>query len=356
LNLIRIMPAKGAKMEAVIPASPSLVGARAIRKNESFVKPFGGRPFFASPAPAGRQITAGFTWLQRIGKSASFDVWFPQALHAAVEELLAEGRETEPANFPAAWAAVRQFELLQEAGNYKIYDLDVTHLTRAFEDLTRSMRAGGYRVTIATIGGYAKGTVPDELAILDARLQERIATLINMLYLEEQSEKTNAAQAEKLRAGKWDYRSALPHIGVTLGSRDLFRPVKKKRRGGDGGGAPLSVGERRHELARQFFDILEILPQKHIQHDTAIGLQLPESINENQWIYLAQHDETLLAFNQFLDGIFAPFDKISLSGLHEREGAGREIKASVNHMRGYGDRLRPEAEKFYGMLARYAAH
>ena len=32
-----------------------------------------------SPISAGRKITAGFTYLQRIGKGATFDVWFPDA-------------------------------------------------------------------------------------------------------------------------------------------------------------------------------------------------------------------------------------------------------------------------------------
>jgi hypothetical protein len=162
--------------------------------------------------------------------------------------------------------------------------------------------------------------------------------------------------AEKLRAGNWDYLSALPHIGATLGARDLFRPIKKKRKGGKGEQRALSAGERRHRLAQQFFHILGELPQNHIIHDTAIGLQLPESINENQWIYIAEGDETLLSFNRFLDDIFAPFDKISLSGLHDRPDATRETKASVNHLRGYGDRLRPEADRFYSALAQYAAN
>src|SRR5262249_34720644 len=88
------------------------------------------KPLFVSPAPAGRKVTAGFSFLQRIGKSASIDVWFPHQLKEELDQWIASGRRLGPDNFPAEWAAVREFELLQEAGNYKIYDMDVTHLTR----------------------------------------------------------------------------------------------------------------------------------------------------------------------------------------------------------------------------------
>ena len=214
------------------------------------------KPFFVSPPAAGRQITAGFSWLQRIGKSASFDVWFPEALRQALDEMIAEGKALSDAQFPASWAAVRQFELLQEAGNYKIYDLDSTHLTRTLVDLARNMRAGGYRVTVATIGGYQEGAC-DELQILDRRLQDRLSHLLHMLYLEEQSQTANDANDADLAAGDWDYRTALPHIGVTLGARDLFRGNKekkgggKKSGGGGSGGAKFSA-EHRHQLAGIF--------------------------------------------------------------------------------------------------------
>jgi hypothetical protein len=316
------------------------------------------RSLFMSPPPAGRRITAGFTWMQRIGKSASFDVWFPDAVREAVEDLLAQGKQPGPDNFPAEWAAVRQFELLQEAGNYKIYDLDITHITRTLEDITRSMRSGGYRVTVATIGSYAENTAHDELEILDGRLQERIASMINMLYLEEQSGQTNSAMADKLHAGNWDYQNALPHIGVTLGAGRLFRRRKRKDEGTGGNAVDMKFlsAERRLSLAQQFFDILATLPQKHIRHDTAIGLQLPDANSENEWIYVAPEDETLRAFNSIMDSLFEPFNKWSLSGLHERPDATAEIKASNNHLRGYGDRLRPDADNFYRGLAGLAAN
>lgn len=304
------------------------------------------KPLFVSPQPAGRKITAGFSWLQRIGRGASMDVWFPDIFREELDKALSVGGKPGPEHFPAQWAAVRQFELLQEAGNYKIYDMDATYLTRTLVDLVRNMRAGGYRVTVATIGSYVQDNGGDELEILDRRLQDRISRLTHMLYLEEQSEGINAAVDKVLAEERWDYQTALPHIGVTLGARDLFA--------GRTAQAAQSAAGRKHKLAGQFFDILSLLPQKHIVHDTAIGLQLPESIAENEWIYLAESDQTLRAFNALLGDLFSPFDKVKLSGLHERATASSEIKPSVQHMRGYGDRLTPESERFHRDAARYA--
>jgi len=384
---------------------------------------------FASPAPAGRRITAGFSWLQRIGKSASVDVWFPDCIKRDVEEIITAGQTPGPEAFPAEWAAVRQFELLQEAGNYKIYDLDPTRLMRTLNDLTRSMKGGGYRVTVATIGSYVEPGFNDELEILDRRLQERISSFINMLYLEEQSEKLNASLDAALQKEKWNYQTALPHIGVTLGARDLFRPsagmkaitvknenclipsapheiavvnaahwlddlgvadattdkkyarVKANPLPGQyvakagvyrfnpadawkevlisyryGVGQPLSGAERQHRLSQYFFKILGMLPQNHIVHDTAIGLQLPESINENQWIYIAQDGEKVGDFVRLMDDLFAPFNKMSLSELDGRADAKPEIKPTVSHMQGYGDRLRPDSDQFYRGLAAYTVN
>jgi len=387
------------------------------------------KTLFGSPAAAGRRITAGFSYIQRIGKSASVDVWFPDCLHQSISELLAEGKIPGPKNFPAEWAAVRQFELLQEAGNYKIYDLDPTQLLRTLRDITRNMKGGGYRVTVATIGSYAEGVAGDELAILDRNLQERISNFVNMLYLEEQSERINAAHDQCLRDEKWDFQTALPHVGCTLGARDLFRPhtaapqsVSVKGESGlipaaphcvtvehaanwaedlgvrdpatdkpftrvvgnpqagqycvaqgiyqfaardawrevsisyryATGGEKLSDAGRTHRLARYFFDILGLLPQSHIVHDTAIGLQLPESNAENQWLYIARDGEKVGDFVRLMDNLFAPFNKMSLSELDGRADAAPEVKAMVGHMQGYGDRLNAGADQFYRTLAHYA--
>ena len=290
-----------------------------------------GMRLFVSPEPAGRKITAGFSLIQRIGKSANVDVWFPESFRQELNAKIAEGLRLSPQDFPAEWAAVRQFELLQEAGNYKIFDLTSEHLTRSLVDVTRNMRGGGYRVTIASIGSYQPPGEADDLEILDRRLQDRISALTHMLYMEEESENINAAMDVKLKQETWDYRTELPHVGVTLGARHLFRPVKL--------GNKISAADQRHKHAMHFFDILSQLPQRHIVHDTAVGLQLPDSINEHEWIYCAQGEDTLQAFNSLLKDLFTPFDK---------------GKASVQHMQGYGDRLNVGADQHYSSLAKFA--
>ncbi|HEU0118242.1 MAG TPA: hypothetical protein VFR09_06375 [Alphaproteobacteria bacterium] len=388
------------------------------------------KQLFVSPAPAGRKITAGFSFLQRLGKGATVDVWFPQALQAELDELVAKGAVLGPDNFPAEWAAVRQFELLQDAGNYKIYDMNADYLTRSLWENARNHKGGGYRVTVATIGSYLPEHPKDDLEILDRRLQKRIAHLIHMLYLEEQSASINEGNRADLAEGKWSYETALPHVGMTLGARDLFRPMDGSTRKSaetfsipsspneivvkhaalwtadlgvtDGeynqplaavntpprsgqyrvhkgvyqfaradagrevtisymhnsaaGSRKLSESEKKHKLAQKFFDVLSLLPQSHIVHDTAIGLQLPESINEQEWIYLVGGHQTQQAFNTLLTDLFAPFDKISMGKLDGRADAGSEIKATTQHARSYGDRLTPEAEAFQRQVAQFALH
>lgn len=391
----------------------------------------GNKPLFISPPPAGRKITAGFSFLQRIGKEASTDIWFPGELQKELDQVVAKGGMLGPDNFPAEWAAVRQFELLQDAGNYKIYDMRADYLTRSIYEQSRSMRGGGYRVTVATIGSYIGEQHKDDLEILDKRLQKRISHLIHMLYLEEQSESINKSMAESLAAGTWDFKTALPHVGATLGARDLFFPVQAnvghakhtliipraphcvsvatipgwthnfgvcdadynqpfvcvghkpsegqynlqngmyqfargdagrevtitylKKEDGTAKPVTLNAKQRKHKLTRQFFEILDLLPNQQILHDTAVGLQLPEMISEQEWIYLVASDETMSCFNTLLKDLFTPFDGINMAALDGRADAKPEIKATTQHMRGHGDRLTQESDQFYRSLAGLAA-
>lgn len=326
------MPAKGEVM-SIVASSWGKSRASVSGENSSTDIASFGRHLFESPQPAGRKITAGFTYLQRISKAASFDVWFPDELKREIDTRLSSGKAVGPEQFPAQWAAVRQFELLQESGNHKIYDLDPTYLTRSILDLSRSMRAGGYRITVATLGRYSETGSGDELEILDNRLQERIAQMIHMLYLEEPSTQANAENDAHLAEQRWDYRQDLPHVGMVLGACDLFCPQKAQ--------------SRSHKRAREFFDILNLLPQNHIVHDTVIGLQLPELSGENQWNYIASPDETLAAFNIVLGDLFGKFDGISLSRLQGNDDGVSEIKSSTLHLRGYGDRLNESSDRFY---------
>lgn len=294
--------------------------------------------YFTTPATSGRRITAGFTWLQRIGKAASMEIWFPEALRVELDMQRRLGHELSRDDFPAQWAAIRQVELLQEAANYKIYDMDATHLKRTLVDVTKSMRAGGYRLTIAVLGSYEEGR-QDDLRIFDLDLQDRLAQMIHMLYLEEESANRSDEQKSKLNSGEWDYRDALPHVGATLSARDVFRPIernKNKSGKGDTSHSGMSGPDRKHQLVRQFFGILNELPQKHILHDTAVGLQLPELIGENEWIYHAPSDETFASFNHLLNDLFMPFGG----------------KPAAQHLRAHGDRLSPDWDQFYRAAAR----
>lgn len=306
-------------MSIIVPARRDRSRAAAAAVSQSF---------FDTPQKAGRKITAGFTYLQRIGKSGTYDVWFPPELKRELEAK----RDICAADFASEWAAVRQFELLHESGNHKIYDLDPQLIMRALRDISRSMRAGGYRVTVVTLGRYEDPSATDELEILDQRLQEHISTMIHMLYLEEMSGEINSENKGRLSARLWDYRQDLPHIGMVLGAETLFSREKN---------AP-----KRRKLARAFFDIVNALPQNHIVHDTAVGLQLPELIGENQWNYIADPEETLDAFNRVLNDLFDKFNGISLSKLNGHADATDEIKAAALHLRGYGDRLSESGDSF----------
>ena len=179
------------------------------------------RHFFASPEAAGRRIVCGFSYLQRIRKGATTNIWFPSTLHQAVAERLEAGDTSVLDEFHVEWAAIRQFELLQEADNFYIYDLEVTNFKRAYEDIMK-MRAGGYRVTVITLGNYVEPTDYDELQILDRRLQDEITRIIHMLFLEEQSAETSAKHADALKTRQWNYAEALPHVAMTLGASGLF--------------------------------------------------------------------------------------------------------------------------------------
>jgi hypothetical protein len=132
-------------------------------------------------------------------------------------------------------------------------------------------------------------------------------------------------------------------MGRLVGSNSAGGNVKK-----------FSAAENRARLAERFFDIVSLLPQKHIVHGTAVGLQLPEANSENEWIYIAQPEDTFHAFNVLMSDLFTPFDNVSLSGLQGHVPMGSEIKAGTLHMRGYGDRLTPQADKFYAGLAALA--
>jgi hypothetical protein len=323
--------------------------------------------FFATGEPAGRKIVCGFSYLQRIRKPAAIDLWFPDSIKQAVAERVLAGDTSVLDEFKVEWAAVRQFELLQEADNLSIWDMRVENPNKTFYYLIK-MRGGGYRVTVITLGRYAEVGETDELQILDVRLQDEITRLIHMLYLEEQSAEMTGSCAEALRKGTWDYTHELPHVAVTLGSMRMFSRQRvfneegedcgenkesgKKKGGGDAWGAKgFARKVSQEKLSQHFFHILGLLPQRHVVHDVAVGLTLPEASKQKNWVYIAEEGCTYHEFQQAMANAFRAFDHISLDALSERPGKTRDEMPLMHHMSGYGDRLNADSENYYRGMA-----
>jgi len=221
------------------------------------------------------------------------DVWFPQRTFDLTSDRI-------------AWAAVRQFDILQEADNYYIYDMNVADLKYSLENITK-MRAGGYRITVITLGEYTAHNDPDDLFVLDMKLQEEITRMIHFLYLNELSDKANALNDADLRASRWCVENNLEHIALTHATKLLYKP------------------EQETLAERTFFRILEKLPSRHIIHESGVGLQLPEATKEKNQVYVAKGENQLWRFQQAITTVFENLDK---------------TRATMTHMRGYGDHMR----------------
>lgn len=248
----------------------------------------------------GREIVAVFSYMQRIAKGGQTRVWIPDDL----------------ADQRIEWAAVREFELLQEAGNLSIEELEVTELRRSMLSYQK-MRAGGYRIALVTLGRYTDNVETDDLMILDQKLQEEITRMIHFLYLGQESEERTSALRCMLDDGLWSCADALPHIAQTLSARALFKPAK------------LSAEEA------VFFDLLQKLPARHIVHDVAVGLALPDATKDKIWVYLAKGEHRPAAF-------FAAIGACVGEVIHQQ-------------LRGYGDRLKPSEKRWSQLAAKLAA-
>lgn len=261
--------------------------------------------FFNAPQQ-GREILAGFSFWQRIGKGARTRLWLGE--EAQLEAQQSATRKIE-------WAAIRAFELFQEGDNLCIDDLEVTDLRRSMLAHQR-MRGGGYRLVIATLGRYrgARGAA-DDLTALDARLQEEISRLIHFLYLDEASAARCTQTRRALEGGEWSCAQALPHLAQTLSARALFKPEAAARD------------------ERVFFEILQSLPARHIVHETALGLTLPDATKERNQPYIAKAECRASAF----------FGAIGAC-------LGQELPAP--HPRAHGDRLTAQST----FWAQKAAH
>ncbi|MGE0108776.1 MAG: hypothetical protein AB7S81_03285 [Bdellovibrionales bacterium] len=243
--------------------------------------------FFAAPHK-GRQILAGFSYLQRMRKSANTRVWVPQTIN----------------NQAVEWAAIREFDLLQEGDNLVIDDLNIFDMPRTLRAL-RSMQGGGYRVVMMTLGRYSDATAHDDLEILDKKLQDEITKMIHFLYLDELSKATSLFKHAGLEKPEWSCAEALPHVAQSLAEKKLFYP---------------------HKLAAEeelFLDLLEHLPSSHIVHDAAIGLTLPEAEKNKNWTYIAKGECQAMAFFNALGNVLD--------------------ETITHHMRSSATHIRPEA-------------
>ncbi|MDX9690104.1 MAG: hypothetical protein EOM37_01740 [Proteobacteria bacterium] len=243
------------------------------------------------PAQSGHVIEIGYSYLQRIGKNPQSKIWVP---------------DNKPPSFPLAveWAAVRQFEILQEADNLAIDDLDVMDLKRTFSALRR-MHAGGYSLTVITLGRYTDQREKDDLALLDLKLQKEIAQLIHFLYLRELSEKATRSLVETVRHFGWNLPQALPHIAKAILAKRMFKP------------------ECETQTEKLFFSLLDKIPQGHVTHETSVGLVLPEATKEENQPYIVAGENSFLTFHQTLASLFRPLD---------------DKLPVMRHMPGYGQR------------------
>lgn len=249
-------------------------------------------PFFCAPT-MGRRILVGFSHLQRIAKGVMTDVWFPEKLFGQEKDRI-------------EWAAVRQFDILQEADNYYIYDMNTADLKYSLENITK-MRAGGYRITVITLGDYRQRHAEDDLLILDTKLQEEITRMIHFLYLNELSEQANTKNARDLGANRWCLQNNLEHVALSLASKRLYKPEKE------------TLAEK------TFFELMEKLPSHHLIHESGVGLQLPEATKEKNQVYIAKGENQLWRFQQAITTVFENLDT---------------SRALMTHMRGYGDQMK----------------
>lgn len=298
----------------------------------------------------GRVIVAGFSSLQRVTKGACIETWFPRQKK---EEVLAGRIEPLP---QLQWAAVRQIELLQEAPNISVWDMDVERIQRSMFYMQK-MNSKGYRLVVAIAGTYADSKKTDELAVFDKVLQERLQQIVNMLWLEEVSAMMREKMTDMIVQRNWDFREILPHVGMTLGAMDLFdRGQAVAGVGGKVKPAP-SPGKLKAQLARLFLEaIAKPAREGAVDHDVVVGLKLPQLAGNHHWVYIPPGGMEVHGFQRALTDAFSKFDHVSMSGLQgDGIGPGRsEVKATIGHLGGYRHRLTAGADAHYRDMAKFA--
>lgn len=292
------------------------------------------------PRNDGRRILVGISTNQRMGKAGTLDVWWPKA-DGAVFRLNELG--ALPPLPCLEWAAIWQIELMREAPNIAVEDLEPENLTKALKDM-RKMASAGHRAVIAVAGDYTQGGARDDLQIFDHLLQDKLQHLFALMWLNKISEIYNLDLQTVLATQGWKSHDRLPHVSALLGATQLFW--------GDKQSALLQRKCRMAELAGAFLDALDGLPQKHhLTHEVMMGLQLPQATAEKSWIYIPEGNQKASTFQRMLADVFAPFDMVSLHGLNTGQAQHREIAPAMMHLAGQRNRLTAAADQHYRTLA-----
>ena len=275
---------------------------------------------FASPAPSGRQIVCSFSYIQRIGRRAAIDVWFPSELHRTIAHRLQAGDKTILTELGVEWAAIREFALVKESDYEE--DFNPERLLKAVRDKTKWRGQDGYRITVVMLGNYGHAGNHDELQIHDERLQKEMTNLIHMLYMEKESHTASDECNRAIRLDDWKCGKILPHVTLHLGTMDTT-----------GRGAPSS--RQCATTVDKILNLVDTLPKSHIVHDVAIGLVLPDLESKNHNNRLLESWEKFSAFAQLMDTFFDAMGHTSMSALHGMGDAPQSDFAS-KQMPGFG--------------------
>ena len=287
--------------------------------------------FFNSPSASGRQITCSFSYLQRLGRGATVDVWFPSKTHESIAKRIAEQDATVFEELGVEWAAIREFSLIQESDYEE--DFDAEKLKKAVKDLTKWRGQDGYRITVIMLGKYIEPLQYDELRIHDERLQQEITGLIHMLYKEKESEQYSEKCREALKDEKWNCSQVLPHVVMNLGSMGMT-------------GRGPTHSKKCAAIVKNILNIVERLPKSHIVHDVAVGITIPDHDSKHRREKLLESWEKFTSFQRLISTVLHPLDHISVGMLQGGDVAVETPRHRTCMMRGFGDLRAANEENF----------
>lgn len=242
---------------------------------------------------AGRTITHGMSYLQRISRGGQMLLWQPPGL------------QTRPLRFDQLdWAAVRQVEILQESSAQAIESMEIEEGLRSIREHAM-MRGGGLRMVVITAGTTNHPRADNDQQTFDRTLRERLRSMDRMHWLDDFSR-----QAALLvnQAGQ-NLPERLPHIYTTLNAANVFN--------------------RTHTLpctdATRFLTAIDSLPQRQgFEHDIMIGLKEPRADAHARREFNRLPERLYMGFVNALISSFSHFG----------------LMPTAIHMRSYGDHLK----------------